>query len=385
MAVAFLLSPGVRGITIYDFHVEAFIPIFYILCFYFYMRSRTKLFVVSYIFLMSTVETVIPIGITLLLGLFVYELFELKSDKTNAQNRKKHIFYIAICAFITVLFFAFYSFSINYLQAAYTNGSYQNMPPSFRVSNFYGSQIKSMFSPPSASYSEPLIVFIIMALVGISILVFGFGTYTLKVPLITLILISPFLFEVLILHNPVFPLPYEEYYAYVIGGAVVAACLGIMKALQKGSLGPVKIFNILLIAILIAGYTIAFAPINSTINPLNWFRQQNSNISAVNEGISLLSRNSTVMAQEFIAAHMYQFKNLELTPNIRMRAFTPNGFTVVNVSFYWFRPDYIVLDNRLADYDTVNNSGFSIYSYMANNYTLYYSKDGLEIYKEKNR
>lgn len=381
LALAFLLNPGIRGITTYDFHPEAFIPIFYILCFYLYMRSRTKLFVVSYVLLISIIETAIPIGATLLLGLLVYELFESRSGKEKLQKNKNRIYYIAVCALITILFFTFYSFSINYLQASYASGNYKSMPPFFKVANFYGSQFKTIFSPPSPSYSEPLIIFIVLAAVGIVILVFGFGQYALKVPLITLILISPWLFEVLVLHNPVFPTLYNEYYAYAIGGAVVAACLGIMKTIQRKGMKYVKPFSILLVAVIISGYTLLFTPINQANNPLVWLSPQNSTLSSINNGISLINNNATVMAQQSIAAHMYGFRNLEMPPDLRLYAFTQNGFTSVNVSFYRFMPDYIVLDEKLADYSTMNNSEFDVYTYMADNYTLYYSNGGLEIYK----
>jgi uncharacterized membrane protein len=371
LAIAFLINPGVNGITIYDFHPEAFIPLFCILSFYFYMRSKKSLFVI---------ETSITVGISILLAFALYEIFYSTDDRKRML--KSNLKLIGICAIITILFFLFYYFVLNSLSLSYAAGAYPNMPSQFRVVNFFGSQLKTLLSPPKISQIYPANYFILLALTGIAILLLGFGFHAIRrIPIIALILISPWLFEVFLLHNPIFPTLVNEYYAYALGGAVIAACLGIITATKKANIKPLKAsFDIILIALLILIYASSILlPAIPQTNPLKW-SIKNSTTASIGTATLALNTNSSIMSQPSIAAHLYRFEGLEMPPDVRLYAFTQSGFIATNVSFYSGRPDYIMLDKNLSDYGLMNGSAFNVYAYMGDNYTLCSSANGIELY-----
>jgi uncharacterized membrane protein len=387
LALAFLISPAVRGVTLYDFHPEAFIPVFYLLAFYFYMRAKKVLFLLSYALLLSVIETAVVVGASLLVGLLIYELINYRASKRKDWKALKDKICIAgIGVFITIAFFAFYSFSLHALASAYANGGYSSMPPFFKVMNFYQSQSTSLLEVIKGVNLGSVggIWFVIMAAAGIIVLLFGFGPYALRVPLVALVLLSPWLFEVLVLHNPVFPTFSNEYYAYVIGGAMAAASLGLMKLKKDGKLDHSKAFiKIVLIAAILSMVVFPITqlfPPSGALNPANW-----GSVPGIGKNLSSLAstlpQNSTIMAQPGIASHLYYFQNLEMTPSVRLFAFNPEGFTAVNLSFYWFRPEYVIIDKRLPDYDFMNSSAFNVYEYMGSNYTVYASSGNITIYK----
>lgn len=388
LAIAFLINPGVIGITLYDFHSEAFIPFFYLLCFYFYFRGRMKLFVLSYVFLVSVMETTVAVAMSLLLGLLVYELFESGSKNKNWQESRRRFSFIGICFAIGIVFSLFYSLTVSQLISGYANGNYQSLPQDLKVMNFMQYQINSILTLGNRNLTGvALASFLILSITGIIILVFGFGYYTLKVPITTFVLLAPWLFEVFILHNVVFPALNNEYYAYAIGGAVVAACLGIMKG--KSSEEKTgwrekdrnKITVIMAAALSICFWGMLFTPqLFELGNPLNWFAP-NETMMNLNSAVQLLNANSTIMTQPKIATHMYEFRNLEMPPDFQEYGFNVGGFTPTSMVLYWFRPDYIIMDENLSDYYFMNNSVFNIYQYMDNNYTFYRAFGGVVIYR----
>jgi len=73
LAVAglYLVNPGLHGIVRYDFHPEAFIPLFVFLVYYFYSGSRPGLFYLSVGLMLATIEysAVLGLGISLSLWL----------------------------------------------------------------------------------------------------------------------------------------------------------------------------------------------------------------------------------------------------------------------------------------------------------------------------
>ena len=156
LAIAFLINPGVRGMVLFDVHPEAFIPLFFLLSFYFYMRGRRAYFLVCYAAMLSIIESVPAIGITLLVGLLLYEglTYKRTDTKLGILERKKRIRSIFIAFLITLLFIAFYGYAVNSLISAYNNGAYGNMPTSIRVVNYPSIQFKALGNPGAVNYNH---------------------------------------------------------------------------------------------------------------------------------------------------------------------------------------------------------------------------------------
>ncbi|MEM3640480.1 MAG: DUF2079 domain-containing protein [Candidatus Bathyarchaeia archaeon] len=85
-ATAFLLHPALHGMTCFDFHVEAFIPVFFLFAFYFFDNGKwLKGFIFS-ILTLSTIEFA-PI---LILFLGLYFLIKISLRKLN-KSIKGHV------------------------------------------------------------------------------------------------------------------------------------------------------------------------------------------------------------------------------------------------------------------------------------------------------
>ncbi len=383
LAVAFLINPATTSLVFFDFHAEAFLPLFYLLAFYFYLRSRPVLFLSCYLLLLSVIETSVPIGITLLAGLLIYEYSRRSSEP---MLKRQNVRLIAACALLTLLFFAFYSFSVSYLTASYATGAYSSMPPYQRVINFMQLQYQALASPPVVPGGASLYLIIVTVTIGAAALLLGFGGYSLRAPLVALVLLSPWLFEIFLLHNVGFSLLGSEYYSYVIGGAVVASAIGIERSGIKNRLAAIdKAFYIMFSAFLIAVIALTATPVfANAANVQNWLAPQNPTGAELAAATASLDPNSTILAQEYLAVHLYKFRNLELQPNFAITVFTSRGFSVINDTFYWFKPQYVLVDNATPGYAELDgSSGFDIYSYMGGNYTLYGTYGNVTVYTER--
>jgi len=389
LGFAFLINAGVRGITVYDFHLEGFIPLFYLLAFYFYMRDSKKGFLISYALLLSTIETSLVVGLTLLAGVFFYELFwnrKLSGEERKRQNKRKGMLIAALA--ITILFGIFYIGVANSLTTSYQNGGYAITPPNQKLVNFFSFQLQTLENPGGVSYS-PYGLYL-MGTAGLINLFLGFGTTSLVNPLLSILLVSPWIGEVFILHNLVFATFNNEYYAYAIGGALVSAVLGMLiisKAKMPGLLGRLFPSNLYQISGTIFSLSIMISLLLFLITfPLPPFLLNgapNLNYTQINFLISQIPANAYLMSDVSLNPHLYYVQNLELTPNIQLKGFTPSGFSTIDAPLYWFRPTYIAFDTNFSDFGTIQNANFSIYAYMGSNYTLYRSAGGLQIYRLK--
>lgn len=393
LALAFLLSAGVRGIVYFDLHIEAFIPLFYLLCFYFYMKNRSGYFLLSFILMLSTIDTSLFAAAPFLAGMLLYELFygRGKNEKESLQH-KKRLRLIAISIVISLIFLLFYEYTITTLLMMYQKGYYQSLPQSIRVVNFLNIQSSAAINPGAVSYMPSFLIF--FALWGFLILFLGFGITSFKNIFLTIVLLSGWIFEIFVVHNLNFGKLFTHYYAYTIGGAVVASAIGfILISRRKENSHGIKtaglmhflanltiVISIIISALLFFG--IANYPI-TVLNPLNW--HSFANYSQIDTALNSIPRNSTVLAQPSMAAQLYKVLYLELPPDDIVYGFNPTGFnTNINISTFYAKPTYVVVDNSIYDFQFYyENQTFNIYSYLRNNYTLWNSTDGLEIYKLK--
>ncbi|MDE1865682.1 MAG: DUF2079 domain-containing protein [Candidatus Micrarchaeota archaeon] len=386
LGLAFLVSPGVRGIAYFDAHVEAFIPLFFLLSFYFYMRERRICFLASYIAMISTIETAPFVGISLLLGLLFYELVHERAGRRADISRRNRRLKLLLAAFlISVAFIAFYYYVINALLSSYSMGGYSGMPPFLKVVNFLSIQTQSLGNISGVAFNRSALPVLVWW--GILILFFGFGLTGFRNIVLTGILISPWVLELIVIHNTDFAALIGYYYSYSLGGALAAAALGFMIIMGKrGSkdrnrlIGILAAVTIVLSVFLSLGFL--FEPYYfQHFVPSNWTVV--SNYSQVEGFLMTIPPNSSVMAQPSIAAHLYWIKYIELPPNETVWGFTQTGFSynIDNITSFYRTPDYIVINRNLSDFNRLSGPEFQVDEYMGNNYTEALLSGGFRVYK----
>ncbi len=186
MSLAFLFNAGVIGIVIFNIHLEGFILLFYILSFYLYMKNNIAGFVLSYMAMLTLMESLPFLGATLLAGLLYYEfVHRRRSPSFDDRVHRKRMAAIAICIIITISFELFYSYAIGALLSQYASGQYSGMPPDIKIINFIGFQLQALGSNGIDQISSTLLIF---GMVGTFLVIFSFGITSLVDPVMFIIL-----------------------------------------------------------------------------------------------------------------------------------------------------------------------------------------------------
>lgn len=383
--LAFLINPGVLGILTFSFHVEFLLIPAYLLVFYFYMISNRKLFIVSLLFLIGTMEVAPILSLTLGLGLLAYELSssEHKWSKIDGKKRSMLIMLIAISIIAGLLYYG----AIKYLISSYPNSPL--LPAPLQISS--GSEISllsnlhSVITNPiklligNLSVYTNLVAFYILILSAL-IVFFGFGFFTLKKWKVTLLLLLPWFIALLTWHASLhFLYTGYQYYSYSLGATVAASIIGIMSVSFKSAkkiIIPnfqriIVILSILIIAVLLleSSLIIAPAPLNFLINYNNPQPLPLYNASQIDPLINMIPQNASLMVQDFISPHLAERKYIEYTWSIET-----NGS--------YFIPDYILVSytngTNISKNGTLDFFSRSIQNY---NYTLYARDGNARLYK----
>lgn len=357
LSFAFLLNPGIFGMLVFDFHAEALIIPFYLLTFYFYMKSNRKAFYVSAILLLGTIEEGPFMAFTLALALFLYD-YRFTHD---AHERRKRLIMSGSLMALSILTFAFYSFTVSYLTAAYANGQYIGLAPILQLLPLAQSQIAILSTPFTQLSSElgPMLGYTIYAML---IIFFSFGIAWIFDPLSTIILLSPYIVEFFVVGNENFAFIFNQYFGFVLGGTIVAAILGIMNV--KNDRGAIvkevvennekhrelilkKIIPYSMVVVVII--LLVFFPTFMLSRNVNNFAQdflfqispqQHALDTQLYSVMNYLPANASLLTTYFIVPHIVDRKDIELI--------YPTG--------YYFQPDYILIDFNL-------NVSLNAYSY----------------------
>ncbi len=380
----FVVSTGVRGLTTFDFHVEAFAPLFVILAFYFYMKEKPLYFFISYIFLLSLVETSFAIGLSLLLGLLAYEMIYTTNSVGSAhRNREKRLKIIGAGIVLSLFAFGIYFVAMSYIIGSYSGTSYTIVPPYLRPINYLFGQLNVVLATLQTAQQNAFVQYQNISGIIVVFLSFGITVFGSIVP--TLLFLSPWIVEVFIVHNYAFAYPSYQYYGYVEGNCFVAALLGYivlsaMSTLTSRTFGfnSQNIIRRLAPAIVITSLMVSLFTLGSfSLQSFVPYGAPHLNYSSVSSGIAMVPANAVVMAQSTIASHMTDVYNLEQPPTAY-----PVFFEPINTSVFWTEPQYIVFDKDLPGYQSeFNTSAFDIYGYMSKNYTEVYNSSGLYVYK----
>jgi uncharacterized membrane protein len=96
IVASYLLYPGVLWPALSDFHLEAFVPLAYVMTFYFWEEDRRTPFVLSYFLLLSTFELASVIGISFLL----YAWLKARRYRTTPRIGIRVLLFLAVLSFV---------------------------------------------------------------------------------------------------------------------------------------------------------------------------------------------------------------------------------------------------------------------------------------------
>ena len=348
LGLAYLLNPGTDGMLYFDFHAEFLIIPLFLCTFYFYMKLNKKMFCISLILLLLSMDTVVFIVAALGLGLLYYELVY---DK-NKKIKKGRIVLSLIIILGAIGALVFYLLYYNAIIPMYTS-QYIQIPKYMYADPFDFLVLNNLLPPPNGSVlyttslygwlgylSAPLnLITALDIIVAVLVGLVAFGITIFADPILTLLLTAPWLIQLVVLRHIVYGFLSLQYFSYVLGGSIIAALLGILiinqnrglyKIFKKGKktgMENSRIINSILIFSLIAMFLgLLLRPTAPSPNP--------ACISDLNNIIAQVPQNASLMTTPFIAPHVADRISLELM------YYSPNQ------SFVSFKPSYILSDSN---------------------------------------
>ncbi len=384
--LAFVLNPGMHGMLIFDYHAEAFITIFYLLAFYFYMKRMGWLFIASLLLLLGTIEEAPILALFLGIGLLLYAvLHEDRRMKKSGIALAAAAIIISLCALFT------YSWTTQALSGGYASGAYPGLPPYLQAIPFAQEQIVA-----GGSFSVKLAVQLLETPViayGLLLVLFGFGLAVIFDPLILAVLLLPWFVQAVYVGYSPFFLIYYQYFGFSLGPVIVAAMLGLILAKKRkgalasflhrrlGRAGYDHLYRaVVYSAAASALLFLLFSPIfvkSANINSMQEAFLFNVNatdraaIQSLNAVMGRLPANASLMTTYFIYSHLFQRKGIELLGN----------------QSYYFKPEYILVDFNSSISVNVGQNGQEQWfdRFMqenAANYTIIAENGTAVLYKE---
>ncbi|MGB9778351.1 MAG: DUF2079 domain-containing protein [Candidatus Bathyarchaeales archaeon] len=305
-AVAFLLHPAVHGINCFDFHVEAFIPIFFLLAFYYFEKDRWLLGSIFSILVLSTIEFA-PI-LTTFLGIYMlFKTFSKVHRKEESIRKSRVILPVFLICLSTLWFFLAFAtmHNINPLKAAGLPGNWDNWGTSIPevIRNVVKDPIKTLgviVNPIEKAYY----VFLIFApVVFLSLLA----------PL-ELSLSIPWIFAALISEYPPYYEPYFQYFGFIAAQVFISAIYGAKNLLHKINVrqnGSAEIERRLMVLIIILSLISAIAVSPIGLPALTTKKVEiTAHTEALHETLNLIPLNASVATENDILPHLAQRENI---------------------------------------------------------------------------
>lgn len=338
MCFAFFINAGVMGMLLGGNTVEMFIPLFYILVFYYYMKKDKVLFYVSLVFLLAVQEASIYIACCMGVGLLIYEWFN-RVDRKLDMERVKLATSILVFAIIAL---AIYNLIYYGLAGSYRAGAYNGLPPlmlagAYPLVPLFGNAYplvgtaaptccyagtggqENTISISHYSYSE-IEDAVLLLILGILIAFLSFGISSLPELLILLIFLAAWIVQTFVLGHFSFLATYGHYYSLVVPATFSASILGMQKFEKENKILNHKLSQDNLLKINLVLVTLIFIVSLLTL-PLifNLFTgsqgffystmlfsetpAETTAIAQLNSAISMVPKNASLLTQDFIFAH----------------------------------------------------------------------------------
>ncbi|MFI5412845.1 MAG: DUF2079 domain-containing protein, partial [Candidatus Micrarchaeales archaeon] len=342
LCIAFLISPSSQEVISSWYYLEYLIAPFSILAFYYYTKLNKKLFYISTVLLLGTIEIAPLITAALGIGLIIRE----KIYEKNTRLKKERIGLALNMLALAVVFLVLYNMIFYSLTSSYQAG-YANLPPVLKVlpfptvplakgfvesSNFTDGFLTTTNSSSIIAHAQKNL------LAGIINPFLTFGIGAVFNPIVTLIFTGPWIIGYLFIST----VGGNQFNAFFIAGSMIATITGMDIAIRK--LRKVKQLRDRKIAIaFISSSTMSIVIFFYIFNSLltyaagpSQFNQQflfqanathDNVVNQLNSVLSLLPNNATVMADSLIYCHITSREYVEQP-----------GYD------YYFVPEYIIVD-----------------------------------------
>jgi uncharacterized membrane protein len=377
--LAFLVNPGMHGMLIFDYHAEMLIIPFVLLTFYFFMKSNAKLFYISLLFLLGTIEEAPFIAVALLFGLLVYVL-----SYVDKSARRSLLIMLGIGFIVSFVVFGIYHIITASLISSYAT-NYPDLPPMLKAniyySNLLGGAVSGLTNIGKVANNTSLLLSSSMSIYifyGIIVAFFAAGIAILFDPLIALLMGFPWLVEIFVNQNLGFIVIWNQYFSFVLGGTFAASILGLMLMKErKGVLAKLiakyrkedyemfiskLVYSLISFMIFLFIITYPLFIYSKNVNNISQdlLFQVSPQIRAIDEQLysvmALVPENSSLMTDYFIMAHFTNMRYLEEFGN----------------STIYFVPKYILFDFNL----NISLNGYSSVPFLlqylqTHRYTLY--------------
>ena len=306
-AVAFLLHPALHGMNCFDFHVEAFIPLFFFLAFHY---LDTKQWVKGFAFSILTLTTIefAPI-LTAFLGLYFLAKTGQRRTKTSIRPYLRRIF-PSILLITTSIFWLCLAFSVTYsinpLKATGLPGKWDNWGRSLSevLLNVLKDPLKAL-STMATPIEKTFYAFFILAPVAF---------LPLLAPL-EFLLSLPWIFAALLSDYSPYYEPYFQYFGFVVAQTFIAAVFGARRLVgkiteRKGHQSLEKKLMALVLVLSIT-FTVAASPVG-----LPALTRKNVQITphtnTLHSILALIPPNVSVATQNDILPHLAQREQIQV-------------------------------------------------------------------------
>lgn len=282
-AIGYLLHPATLWCNWYDFHLEAFIPLFLSITYYYYFIGRKKSFLISSILLIMVFEAAAFIVLSFVVYILARELYLKKRYGKNScfveGNLNRSFFILFGLAIISVIYFVMCENLMNKLWP------------------------ERLVIEPAKIFGSITYDDVLFKLSYLFILCFPFAFLSLESPL-ELIPACPYLFIAICSNYKPYYTVNWQYPAIISIPLVVSAIFGLSQ--QKFSR---KVCYKLLVFIILSLFLITpFSPLMAQFSNDWAIPLPDLEIQLKNQAISFLEENATVLAQENIFPHVAERK-----------------------------------------------------------------------------
>ncbi|WP_042667421.1 DUF2079 domain-containing protein [Desulfurococcus amylolyticus] len=309
ISLIYLLHPAIMWVNLYDFHLEAFIPLFFSMAFYYWLTNDIKKFVISFLLLISVFDSSVPIALMLILYVLIRELGTFNAlnmlSKPRQMMSKRILTYIVLFVSSAIYFFLAES-----------------------IKNIIWPQ-RRIYEPPIwAKFAlENLWIDVSLKLSYLVTLLFPVAFLPLHSPLELLPALPYFAVAFLSTHRPYYVIVWQ-YNAVVIAQIFVATIYAMKKLDGRKSLTK-KLIALTAIAIAIYG---PINPVLLTSSPGN-FQLPNPHVYYGHKVLGLIEPDASVLAQENIYPHL---ANRPIIHSLWPSNAPPPEYIVVDVSRTYF-------------------------------------------------
>jgi uncharacterized membrane protein len=304
-AASFLLHPALQGMNSFDFHVEAFVPLFFFFAFYFLDKNQLIKGIIFCLLTLSTIEFA-PILIVFLGLYFLFKNIH-RGPKTRIKARIKQTYIPLLLVSMSIiwLFLAFrVIYTINPMKSNGLPGNWDNWGTSISdvILNVIKNPVRAietMVNPIEKAYYFAFI--------------FAPVVFLLFLAPAELLLVLPWaLAASLSQYSPYFE-PYFQYFGLIAAQIYIAAIIGAKRLFkiedshETNSKGERKLMVLILIVSLVS--CVAVSPLGLpaiTSRPV----QVNSHTQTLEQVLSLIPSYASVATQNDIEPHLAQRENI---------------------------------------------------------------------------